>query len=209
MVGMMCTVCGISFYGKSISNKKKIVCKHCRKEKQSNHSAVLLFLFLEKLKVFEEGLYDIIKMYEMPMFTSRACYNDDTYITGVTNISNFYNLDTMKFRYSKRMIKYLRKNKDRLTLRHSKFYERGEVLLSIDYQTIPLCYLPYTKLERESYQDIQMHGDITYLYCIYELITIDYDKFELDLSRKLLKDFGFKFDLMTGTIRHSPHRIDL
>ena len=90
---MICTHCGKGFYGRSITNKKKIICKICRKHKQYHYSVVELYLFLQKLKSYEPGLYQKIKMFEISVFYTETFCNEETYVNDIFEISNFYQLN--------------------------------------------------------------------------------------------------------------------
>ena len=198
---MMCTHCGKCFFGRSIKNKKKVICKICKKEKQNYYTVVELYLFLRKLFVYEPGLYQKIKMFKIPVFHTETFYNENRNDKPIiSNISNYYKLSNPHFRYTNRILKYLQRNKDRLKLRHCLYYKKNQIILLIHYQTIPLCYLPYIYIE-VSTGEIQSYENVVYNYSNYEMINIDYDIYELDETRKLLKDLKLQFNMKTGSIQ--------
>lgn len=198
---MICTHCGKYFYGKSIKNKKKIICKTCKREKQYHYSVVELYLFLQKLKSYELGLYQKIKIFEIAVFHTETFYNEyDSDNPIISKINNFYKLNIPKFRYTNKILKYLQKNKDRLKLRYRRYYEKNDIILLIHYQTIPLCYLPYIYIEF-TIGEKQKYENVIYNYSNYEIIIIDYDKYELDETRKILKELKLKFNTKTASIQ--------
>lgn len=197
---MICTHCGKCFYGRNVKNQKKIICKVCKKYKKDHYSVVELYLFLQKLKCYEPGLYQKIKLFEMPVFCNETLCNEEIHLNAMFEISNFYKLELPKFRYTNRILKYLQKNKERLKLRHCRYYEKNYSILLINYQTIPLCYLPYIYIDIINGEKKKYENEV-YNYSYYEIIIIDFDKYELDETRKLLKELKLKFNTKTASIQ--------
>lgn len=202
MPRLICTLCGIQFSTSNpIRNKKKITCKFCRQIKKNALSTILLYMLLQKLLSYEQGLFEMIKLFEIPVFHSELFYNITTSISPIMfNISKFYYLDhELHFRYSKRFLTYLRKNKDRLKRRYSQLNERDEVILSINYELIPLCYLPYIYIDSTSGEQ-QSYEDKEYDCSYYEMIIIDYNAYQLDLSKKIMREqLNLTFNTKTGS----------
>jgi hypothetical protein len=205
---MLCVKCSRCFYGKTIKNKKKILCKTCRKMKkmENNYSSIVIYMFMKRLQEYEEGLYEIIKMYKFPVFHTEYFYNSGTNLYDtIFNISNFYNLQIVQYRYSNPIINYLDKNKNRLKRRFCRFYDNSEVILLIHFECIPLCYLPYIYINL-SQGEKQIYEGIEYDNGNYEMIMIDYDRYELDIARKQLKSLGLIFNKKTGYYQSKTYK---
>ena len=101
---MICTHCGKCFYGRSIINKKKVICKVCKKHKQYHYSIVELYLFLQKLKSYESGLYQKIKMFEIAVFHTETFYNEyedlNPIISNISNCSDSFSITIPKNKFT-------------------------------------------------------------------------------------------------------------
>lgn len=202
---MLCVKCSMCFYGKTIKNKNKILCKTCRKTKkvENNYSICVLYMFMKRLREYEEGIYEIIKMYKFPVFHAEYFYNSGTNLSNnIFNISNFYNLQIVQYRYSNPIINYLDTNKNRLKRRFCRAFNNSEVILLIHYEFIPLCYLPYIYIYLYEGEK-QIYEGVEYDYGNFEMIMIDYEKYEFDMARKKLKSLGLIFNIKTGYYNQS------